>query len=73
MIARLVAATKVDAPGAGAARRAGELLAKTKTTDVVDALLVGIARDGDAVLTSDPKDIGTLLSIAGIQATVIAI
>ena len=60
----------MDAPSEAAARRAGELLAKTRTQDVVDALLVGRARDGDTVLTSDPDDIETLLAAAGVRATV---
>jgi hypothetical protein len=73
LIAQLVAATHVDAPGEGAARRAGELLAKTRTHDVVDALLVGRANDGDTILTSDPHDIDVLLAAAGVRATVVTI
>jgi hypothetical protein len=73
LLARLLAATAVDAPDEAAARRAGELLGKTKTTDVVDALLVDLARGGDSVLTSDPSDIERLLSAATKKATVIAI
>jgi hypothetical protein len=56
-----------------AARRAGELLAKTKTADVIDALVAELARDGDTVLTSDPKDIGLLLMAAGTRAAVVAV
>jgi hypothetical protein len=73
LLARLAAATRVHAPDIVAAQRAGELLTRTKTKDVVDALLVGIARDGDTVLTSDPADIGTLLAASGVQATVVAV
>ena len=73
LVARLVAATKVDAPDDVAAKRAGELLAITGTADVVDALLVALARDGDVILTSDPDDIEPLVVAAGIRATVFAI
>ncbi len=73
LLGRLLAATNVDAPTESAARRAGELLARSKTKDVVDALLVGCAKDGDAVLTSDPHDIKALLAIAGVRATIVTI
>jgi len=73
LLARLISATNVDAPTELDARRAGELLAKTRTRDVVDALLVGRVKDGDTVLTSDPHDIETLLATAGVRATVVAI
>jgi uncharacterized protein YaiI (UPF0178 family) len=70
LLARLVSATHVRAPDAAAARRAGELLAKAKHDDVVDALVVGLARDGDVVVTSDPGDIARLLARAGTKAMV---
>lgn len=71
LLARLTAATDIVAPDAAAARRAGELLAKTSTSDVVDALLAGLARPGDTVITSDPRDLQRLLAAAGTQAAVI--
>lgn len=49
-------------------RRAGELLAKTKTRDVVDALVVGLARDGETILASDPDDLQQLLTAARVAA-----
>ncbi len=73
LVARMLAATRVDAPGEAAARRAGELLAKSRTDDVVDALLVGLARDGDTVVTSDPGDLTRLLAAAGTRATVLTV
>lgn len=73
LLGKLVAATKVDAPAGEAARRAGEILAKTRTNDVVDALLAEHARDGDVVLTSDPGDIRRLLAAAGKRAAVTAV
>jgi predicted nucleic acid-binding protein len=73
LLARLISATNVDAPTELDARRAGELLAKTRTQDVVDALLVGRVKDGDTVLTSDPHDIERLLATAGVRATVVTV
>jgi predicted nucleic acid-binding protein len=73
LVAMLLAATRVDPPDAAAARRAGELLARTRTSDVVDALLVGLARTGDAILTSDPHDIGRLADASRVRFSVLSI
>jgi hypothetical protein len=73
LLARLLSATRVEAPDEAAARRAGESLAKTRTGDVVDALVEGLARDDDSIVTSDPTDLRALLAAARVQATVIAI
>ncbi len=73
LLVRLLRSVRVDAPDEATARRAGELLAQTRTSDVVDALLVGLARDGDTILTSDPDDIARLLAAAGVDAIVVTI
>ena len=73
LISRLIAAVDTHAVDDSSARRAGELLAKVKTSDVVDALLALRARDGDAVLTSDPGDMRRLLAAAGIHAQVVTV
>jgi hypothetical protein len=73
MLAKLLPALAIDSPDERKARRAGELLAKTKTSDVVDALVVGLVRTNDRILTSDVKDIKRLLEAAGVQATIIEI
>src|SRR5262249_44447152 len=73
LVARLLAATDVRAPDEVAARRAGALLAHARAEDVVDALVVGLARTGDTILTSDPDDIGSLLASNGTMAAVIAV
>jgi predicted nucleic acid-binding protein len=73
LLARLLAGTRVDAPDESAARAAGELLAKTKTTDVVDALIALLLRPGDSVLTSDPGDIKVLLDAARLDARVMQV
>ncbi len=71
LIAQLLAATRIEAPDERAARRAGELWAKTRTEDVVDALVVGLARAGDTIVTSDPDDLRRLVAAARVTATIV--
>lgn len=48
------------------AHEAGRLLGRTKTADVVDAVVVAVAaREGAMILTSDPDDIRRLAAAAG--------
>lgn len=47
------------------AREAGLLLARARTSDVVDAALVQLAEDGDEILTSDPHDLRALAAASG--------
>ncbi|MGQ0845269.1 MAG: hypothetical protein ACT4QF_14170 [Sporichthyaceae bacterium] len=56
-----------------AARRAGELLARTGGDDVVDALLALLAAAGDQVLTGDPHDLGELVRATGAAATIVRV
>jgi hypothetical protein len=55
------------------ARRCGLLLARTGTSDIADAAVSLLARDGDMVLTSDPQDIGRLLDANRTTARVHAV
>ena len=41
-------------------RRAGVLLERSGTSDVIDAALVLLAEDGDEIITSDPGDLRAL-------------
>jgi hypothetical protein len=52
-------------------RAAGELLAITGASDVVDAALVLLAADGDTITTSDVADIAVLAEAAGIHVEVV--
>lgn len=52
-------------------RDAGELLARSRSKDVVDAALVLLAADGDEILTSDVDDIAPLARLAGRHVDVI--
>jgi hypothetical protein len=53
-------------------RRAGVLLGRARSADVVDAALVLLASDGDSILTSDPHDIAPLAASAGLDVDVVA-
>lgn len=54
-------------------RAAGELLASTRTTDVVDAALAALACDGDDLVTSDPADLAVLVAAAGAHVEVLSV
>lgn len=65
LVARLILGTEIVALDGNLGRRAGTLLARTGTADVIDAAVVLLARDGDTILTSDPGDIAALAWQAG--------
>lgn len=46
-------------------RGAGELLARTGSSDVIDAALVVIAADGDEIVTTDNDDFAALIDATG--------
>jgi len=52
------------------ARSCGLLLARTGTSDIADAAVSLLARDGDIVLSSDRQDIERLLQALGTDARV---
>jgi hypothetical protein len=52
-------------------RAAGELLAITKTRDVIDAALVLLSNDGDEIVTSDVHDLEVLAIAAGRHVDII--
>ncbi len=54
-------------------RRAGVLLSRSGTADVIDAAVVLLAEDGDWILTSDPDDLRPLVEAAGLHVDVIAV
>ena len=60
--------------GESEAHEAGRLLGKTKTADVVDAVLVTIAlRQQATILTGDPDDIKRLVRASGRTVAVVAV
>lgn len=56
------------------AHAAGRLLAKTRTSDVVDAVIVIVAlRNKAVILTGDPEDIDRLVRASGHDAIVVTV
>jgi hypothetical protein len=55
------------------ARASGALIAAAGASDIADAAVCQLARDGDTVLTSDPADIARLLHAADVRAHVLAV
>jgi hypothetical protein len=74
-LATVLAGAELLPADGGLSRRAGELLGRSGTTDVLDALVAIAAQDrpGCEVLTSDPVDIHRLLLALGIQRTIRAV
>jgi hypothetical protein len=70
-LARLLQLVDVQAVDERVARAAGALLAKTNTSDPVDAALVLTAQNADHILTSDPSDMSALVSAYGKRVTVV--
>jgi hypothetical protein len=60
LLAKALAGIDIWPLDAALGRAAGELLAKARCRDVVDAALVLLAEDGDLIATSDPNDIEPL-------------
>ncbi len=59
-LARALKFVTVVPLGSALGRRAGELLARAGTRDVIDAAVVLLAAPDDLVFTSDPDDLRTL-------------
>ena len=72
-LARLLSGVEIIAPDDSAARRAGLVLAKTGTFDIVDALLAGLCAANDVVVTSDPDDIRLLVQAQGMRPEIVAV
>ncbi len=72
-LARLLPGLEIAPLDAALGRRAGMLLAKARTADVVDAALVLLGSDGDSVLTSDPSDLAVLAMAAGVHVDVVRV
>lgn len=64
-LVRALAGTTVHPLDERLGRAAGELLARAKQSDVIDAALVLLAEDGDHIITSDPDDIEPLALASG--------
>jgi hypothetical protein len=73
LLARALRAVEVRPLDEGLGRRAGELLASSRTRDVIDAAIVVLAEDGDHVLTSDPADLAVLAEAHGAHLEIIQV
>lgn len=72
-LARVLAGVGVRPLGTADDRPTGELLARARMTDVIDAHVALLVDDGDQLLTSDPDDLERLLDTRGVEATVVTI
>ncbi len=65
LLAKALAGIDMRPLGEDLGKRAGELLARAKKSDVIDAALVLLTSDGDAIVTSDAGGLETLAPTAG--------
>jgi hypothetical protein len=70
LLAQVLSGVGVRPLGPHDDRRTGELLAHTRTDDVIDAHLALVVEDGDHLVTSDPDDLEQLLREREIACTV---
>jgi predicted nucleic acid-binding protein len=68
-VSRFLRRCVIDMPSERAAKRAGELLGRTGTSDAVDALVVATAveRGATMILTTDPNDLKALVEATGLR------
>ncbi len=64
LMARVLGAIEIRGLDEALGRAAGELLARARRDDVIDAALVLLANDGDQIVTSDPDDLEPLARAA---------
>ncbi len=72
-VARLLEGVTVVPLDERLGRRAGALLAKVRSSDVIDAALVLLASDGDTILTSDGGDLKPLAETADLHVDLVAV
>jgi hypothetical protein len=72
MLARLLRSVEVVPINDTLGRQCGELLGITASSDPIDAAVVLIARDGEAVITSDPDDLRHLARAAQRSVLIVA-
>jgi len=72
-LARVLPGVDVAALDDAAAKKVGQLLGTSGTSDLVDAHVVLLVQPGGSVLTSDEPDIRALLRTRRVKATVIRV
>jgi hypothetical protein len=73
LIARILSGVGVRALGPGDDTRIGELLAVSRTDDVIDGHVALLADDADRIVTSDPRDLARLIEARGVDAEIVTI
>jgi hypothetical protein len=73
LLSKVLKGVEIHPLDAGLGRAAGALLAHAGSTDVIDAALVLLARDGDDILTSDAGDLEPLAVLTGRHVELIAV
>jgi hypothetical protein len=72
-VARLLAGVDVQPIDEQVGKKAGLLLATSRTDDAIDAALICLAVDGDEILTSDPGDLRRLAKAAGLHIDLVPV
>jgi len=72
-LARLLKSIDIEPLDDLLGRRAGALLGKTRTKDVIDAAVVLLARDEDQIWTSDTDDLSALAEASEIHLELIPV
>jgi len=72
-LARLLGTIEITPFDEELGRRAGALLARSHTADVIDAAVTLLALDGDEIFTSDPQDIAALCGAANVSVDVVTV
>jgi hypothetical protein len=72
-LARLLPGVDIKSLDDALGKRAGVLLGRTGSADVIDSALVCLAGDGDEILTSDPTDLRGLAETAGVHVELIPV
>ena len=72
-LARFLAGVDVVALDDARGRRAGVLLGRAGTADVIDAAVALLASDGDTILTSDPEDLRDLAEAARLRVDIVPV
>jgi hypothetical protein len=73
LLARILLGVGVRALAPGDDTRIGELLAVTRTDDVIDGHVALLADDTDRIVTSDPDDLTRLIEARGVDAKVVTV
>lgn len=73
LLARILPGVGVRALAPGDDTQIGELLAATRTDNVVDGHVALLADDTDRIMTSDPGDLSRLVEARGVDAEIISV